>query len=90
MNNDSDNMGFSDNYDDDGFFNDDHSKSNQKQSIQHAKEQPSLVNKVEPSNNEMGESINDEYDDVDWGEKKSSIESKDDQVKVQPKPFEKL
>ena len=71
----SDNMDFSDNYDDNSFFNENEkSKSDKKDSVD-IKKQYTLIHKIK--SNEIAESINDEYDDVDWGEKQESIESKE-------------
>ena len=62
-----DNINFSDNYDDDGFFN---NKSEKSKTIESKKDQVSKkVISVKKSSNEIDESINDAYDDDDWGEK---------------------
>ena len=71
--NDSDNnINFSDNYDDNDFFND------KSKSIESVKQKSidvatKKVMSIKKSTNTIDESLNDAYDDDDWGDKSASV-----------------
>jgi hypothetical protein len=71
MNNyDNDSVDFSDNYEDNEFFND---KSKTVESVKKSVDVPSKkVVSIKKSSNTIEESFNDNYDDDDWGDNKSA------------------